>query len=150
MIQESLRQRYREDGAVVVRGLLNKEQLATCRAALDWAVANPGPNASGMLKGTEHQSFVDNANPNAKPKLDAMMADMPFGGLFSELWGSKNVWYFAEEIFLKTGGVGPRTFWHQDTSYLPWDGMHWGNAWISFESVPKANALEVVRGSHGR
>jgi ectoine hydroxylase-related dioxygenase (phytanoyl-CoA dioxygenase family) len=101
-----------------------------------------------MLVGTSQQSFVDNSNPAAKPKLDAMMAEMPFGQLFSELWGSKHVWYFAEEIFLKTGGVGPRTFWHQDTSYLPWGGMHWGNAWISFESVPKSNALEIVRGSH--
>ncbi|HEY2884668.1 MAG TPA: phytanoyl-CoA dioxygenase family protein [Rhizomicrobium sp.] len=148
MIQESLRQKYREDGAVLVRGALNKEQLVKCREALDWGAANPGPNASGMLVGTDQQSFVDNSNPAAKPRLDAMMAEMPFGQLFSELWGSKHVWYFAEEIFLKTGGVGPRTFWHQDTSYLPWGGMHWGNAWISFEPVPKSNALEIVRSSH--
>ena len=26
--------------------------------------------------------------------------------------------------------------------------MHWGNAWISFEAVPKQNSLEIVRGSH--
>src|SRR5262249_57146895 len=73
---------------------------------------------------------------------------LPFGRLFADLWGSEHVWYFAEEVFLKAGGRGSRTPWHQDTSYLPWAGMHWGNAWISFESVPKQNALEVVRGSH--
>ena len=28
--------------------------------------------------------------------------------------------------------------------------MHWSNAWISFEAVPKQNALEIVRGSHRR
>lgn len=145
---EALRDAYRRDGAVLVKGALNKAELAKCRAALDWAVANPGPNASGMLRGTSQESFVDNSNPAAKPKLDALMAELPLGRMFAELWGSKHVWYFAEEIFLKTGGVGPRTFWHQDTSYLPWGGMHWGNAWISFESVPKSNALEIVRGSH--
>src|SRR6185295_3950254 len=105
MIQESLRQKYLEDGAVVVRGALNNEQLAKCREAMEWGAANPGPNASGMLVGTDQQTFVDNRNPAGKPKLDAMMAEMPFGQLFSELWGSKHVWYFAEEIFLKTGGV---------------------------------------------
>jgi hypothetical protein len=52
MIQESLRQKYLEDGAVLVRGALDKEQLAKCRQALDWGVANPGPHASGMLVGT--------------------------------------------------------------------------------------------------
>ena len=49
---------------------------------------------------------------------------------------------------MKKGGVGGRSPWHQDTSYLPWDGDHWANAWISFEAVPKANSLEIVRGSH--
>jgi len=58
------------------------------------------------------------------------------------------VWYFAEEVFLKKNGKGGRTPWHQDTSYLPWDGMHWANALISFEPVPKLNALEMIRGSH--
>jgi hypothetical protein len=43
---------------------------------------------------------------------------------------------------------GGHTPWHQDTSYLPWDGMHWANAWISFEAVPKPDALEMIRGSH--
>jgi ectoine hydroxylase-related dioxygenase (phytanoyl-CoA dioxygenase family) len=147
-MEDTLRQRYAEDGAVIVKNCLNKNQLALCRAAFDWAVANPGPHATAIFKGTDQQSHVDNCNPLAKPKLDALMAELPFGRLFSQLWGSKHVWYFAEEIFLKTGGIGSRTLWHQDTSYLPWAGMHWANAWISFESVPKTNALEIIRGSH--
>jgi ectoine hydroxylase-related dioxygenase (phytanoyl-CoA dioxygenase family) len=148
MIQTSLKQRYREDGAVLIKSCLSEGQLTLCREAFDWAVANPGPHATGIFKGTDQQSHVDNCNPLAKPKLDALMSALPFGQLFSELWGSEHVWYFAEEIFLKTGGIGSRTLWHQDTSYLPWNGMHWANAWISFESVPKANALEIIRGSH--
>lgn len=145
---ESLRQRYLEDGAVLVKDYLNKEQLAQCRAAFDWAVAHPGPHASNIYKGTSQQSYVDNCNPLAKPRLDRLVCEVPFGRLFAELWGSEHVWYFAEEIFLKTGGIGSRTLWHQDTSYLPWAGRHWGNAWISFEPVPKQNALEIIRGSH--
>lgn len=147
-MQDSLRQAYLEDGAVLIKGCLDKEQLARCRAAFDWAVENPGPNASRLFEGTEQQSHVDNANPNAKPRLDELVASLPFGRLFADLWGSKRVWYFAEEVFLKAGGRGARTLWHQDTSYLPWAGLHWGNAWISFEAVPKQNALEIVRGSH--
>jgi ectoine hydroxylase-related dioxygenase (phytanoyl-CoA dioxygenase family) len=147
-MDETLRKAYREDGAVLIKGLLSHDELAHCRRAFDWAIANPGPNASAMYDGTEQRSHVDNCNPLAKPQLDELVASLPLGRMFADLWGSERAWYFAEEVFLKTGGVGARTQWHQDTSYLPWDGMHWGNAWISFEAVPKANALEIVRGSH--
>lgn len=147
-MDQATRDAFHEDGAVIIRGLLNEEQLSMCREAFDWAIANPGPHATSLFNGTEQQSHVDNSNPKAKPKLDELVATLPFGQLFSELWGSEQVWYFAEEVFMKLGGIGSPTFWHQDTSYLPWAGSHWGNAWISFESVPKANSLSIVKGSH--
>ncbi|MFI8933181.1 phytanoyl-CoA dioxygenase family protein [Streptomyces sp. NPDC053474] len=149
-VHESAREAFWNDGAVLVERCLDDAQLALLREAFDWAVEHPGPNASGMFRGTERQSHVDNANPLAKDRLDAMVSSLPFGELFAELWGSRHVWYFAEEIFLKAGGLGARTCWHQDTAYLPWGGEHWGNAWISFQALPKRNALEIVRGSrHG-
>ncbi|HHW2097087.1 TPA: phytanoyl-CoA dioxygenase family protein [Pseudomonas aeruginosa] len=147
-MQDSLRKAFLEDGAVLIKGLLTPTQLARCREAFDWAIENHGPNATRMLAGTAQQSHVDNANPRAKERLEGLVATLPFGPLLADLWGSQNVWYFAEEVFLKEGGHGARTLWHQDTAYLPWAGNHWSNAWVSFESVPKRNALEIVRGSH--
>lgn len=150
-MEESVRKAYFNDGAVLLRNVLNAEQLAQCRELYDWIVANPGPNGHALYRGDQKQhvkSHVDNANPHAKERLDKLMPTLPLGRIFADLWGSKNAWYFAEEVFLKAGGEGTRTLWHQDTSYLPWAGHHWGNAWISFESVPKKNALEIVRGSH--
>lgn len=147
-MQDALKKAYHEDGAVLIKGLLNPEQLSRCREAYDWAVLNHGPHATRMFAGTVQQSHVDNANPLAKERLEALVAELPLGPLFASLWSSRNVWYFAEEVFLKAGGQGARTLWHQDTSYLPWAGHHWGNAWISFDAVPKRNALEIIRGSH--
>lgn len=150
-MDESVRKAYFEDGAVLMKNVLNAEQLAACREIYDWIVANPGPNGHALYRGEQKEhisSHVDNANPHAKERLDKLLPTLPFGQLFADLWGSKNVWYFAEEVFLKAGGEGTRTYWHQDTSYLPWAGNHWGNAWISFEPVPKKNGLEIIRGSH--
>ncbi|WP_175964075.1 phytanoyl-CoA dioxygenase family protein [Burkholderia pyrrocinia] len=143
-----IRKAFFEDGAVLVENALDAAQLAQCRAVFDWGMENPGPMASTLLDGTEYKSHNDNANPYAKARLDELVATLPFGRLFADLWGSKHVWYFAEELFMKAGGKSARSPWHQDTSYLPWEGMHFGNAWISFEHVPKRNALEIVRGSH--
>ncbi|WP_017616263.1 phytanoyl-CoA dioxygenase family protein [Nocardiopsis salina] len=147
-MEESIREAFRSDGAVLFEDCLDEAQLAQCRRAYDWAVDNPGPKASSMFDGTEQRSHVDNANPQAKSRLDELVQTLPFGELFAELWGSDNVWYFAEEVFLKEGGRSARSSWHQDTAYLPWAGHHWANAWISFEHLPKANSLEIVRGSH--
>src|SRR5262245_23600976 len=135
-MQDSVRKTFLNDGAVLIKGCLNEEELAHCRAAYECAVENHGPNAFRIFDGTEQQSHNDNANPRAKAKLDELVSSLPFGRLFADLWGSRSVWYFAEEVFLKAGGKGARTPWHQDTSYLPWAGMHWGNAWISFEYGP--------------
>ena len=147
-MDEATRKAFAEDGAVPVKGLLSEQQLTRCRQVFDWGIENPGPMACSLFEGTVHKTHNDNANPYAKGRLDELVGELPFGRLFADLWGSDNVWYFAEELFLKSGGNSGRSPWHQDTSYLPWKGMHFGNAWISFEAVPKQNALEVVRGSH--
>uniref|UniRef100_UPI003F490A16 phytanoyl-CoA dioxygenase family protein n=1 Tax=Cupriavidus yeoncheonensis TaxID=1462994 RepID=UPI003F490A16 len=147
-MDESKRKAFMRDGAVLIEGCLNEEQLALCKQAFDWGVENPGPSSHDLFAGTEQRTLNDNANPYAKARLDEMVGALPFGQLFADLWGSEHVWYFAEELFLKHGGKSGRSPWHQDTSYLPWSGMHFGNAWISFEAVPRRNALEIVRGSH--
>lgn len=148
MIDEATKKAFREDGATVVRDLLSPEQLTELHEVFNWNVANPGPYVFNKLDGTTLQTHIDNANPNAKDKLDDLVARFPFGDLYAELWGSEHVWYFAEEVFFKDGGVSGRGPWHQDTANLPWAGSHWGNAWVSFQHIPKKNSLEIIRSSH--
>jgi ectoine hydroxylase-related dioxygenase (phytanoyl-CoA dioxygenase family) len=141
------RDTFHKDGAVLMEGVLDAGQLQACRVVFDWGFAHPGPGATGLFDGTEHRTHNDNANPNLLERCNALVRQLPFGKLFSTLWGSKHVWYFAEELFAKEGGKAGRSPWHQDTSYLPWAGEHWANAWISFEPIPKRNSLEIIRGS---
>lgn len=138
---------FRNDGAFLFKNCLTKEQLEACYEAFKWNVANPGPFNFRALEGTKLQTHIDNANPMAKEKLDALVKSLPFGKIFQELWGSEHVWYYAEEVFAKEGGKSGRGPWHQDSSVMPFTGKHWGNAWITFQSVPKKNSLEIIRGS---
>lgn len=80
-MQDSISRAFHEDGAVLVKGLLNQEQLARCREAYDWAVENHGPHATRMFAGTTQQSHVDNANPVAKQRLEALVETLPLGNL---------------------------------------------------------------------
>lgn len=144
----ALREAYRTDGLIKLEKLLDAEMLAKCRVNYDWSVANPGPFAFNIFNGTQHTTINDNSNPAAQPRYKELVNAPVFADALAEVWGSEHVWYFGEEIFGKEGGKVGRSPWHQDTSYLPWTGKHWANLWISFEPLPKANAIEVVRGSH--
>lgn len=145
---QSQRDAFRNDGATLVKNCLNDAQLAQCYEVFQWNMANPGPHLSRNQNGDTLETHIDNANPNSKKRLDALAAAMPFGQIFQELWGSEHVWYFAEEIFAKENGRSMRGPWHQDTANLPWAGPHWGNAWITFQPIPRKNSLEIIRGSH--
>lgn len=142
------REAYREDGAIKLEGLLDKELLQKCLDCFNWSVEHPGPLAHFTYKGTRHEHYVDNLNPAAVEMYHDLVSAPVFGEVLSDVLGSKHVWYFAEEIFLRKGGKAGRSPWHQDTSYLPIGGWQWANLWITFDNLPKKNALEVVRGSH--
>ncbi len=139
---------FRNDGAFLFKNCLTEKQISDCYEIFKWNMTHPGPSNFRALDGTKLQTHIDNANPLSKDKLDNLVKTLPFGKIFQELWGSENVWYFAEEIFAKENGNSGRGPWHQDTANLPWAGKHWGNAWITFQSLPKKNCLEVIRGSH--
>ena len=146
-LAETKRDAFRRDGAVLMEGVLDAIEMKACREVFDWGFTHPGPHATGLFEGTEHRTHNENANPNLVDRCNDLVKSLPFGELFSALWGSKHVWYYAEELFAKEGGKVGRSPWHQDTSYLPWAGEHWANAWISFEPIPKKNSLEVIRSS---
>ncbi len=139
-------QTFSEDGVILLKGLLDSEELAACFAAWDWSVRNPGPLASGLLPGTK-TAFQDLCNPGSLPVYDRIVHTTPLADVASQLWSSSPVWYMYEQVFRKEGSAG-RTPWHQDTSYLAVDGEHLVAFWISFESLPLGYGLEFVRGSH--
>ena len=43
------------DGAALIEGFLNSEQLARCKAVFDWCVENPGPSAVSLFPGPQWQ-----------------------------------------------------------------------------------------------
>ena len=146
------KQSYARDGGFRARGFLTPDQLARARDRFDWGMANPGPLAVTVYRGTAHAHYVDNMNPGAwEAGLQAFVDEVPFADYLAELWGSEHVWYFAEELFAKGGNHGGtlgNSPWHQDSSYTPIHGQHWVNMWISFEPLPARNSIAIVRGSH--
>lgn len=99
-----------------------------------------------LFDGIEYKLYNDNVNLYVKEWFDVLVGMLLFGLLFVDLWGLKYVWYFVEELFMKVGGKSVCLLWYQDMLYLLWQGMYFGNVWISFEYVLKCNVLEIVCG----
>lgn len=133
---------FHVDGAIKVKGLLNDEMLALCRACCDWSIEHPSRHAGEIFEGTT------NAHPNALDVYEPLLRTAPFVDVLAALWDSDHIWFLSEKIFVKEDGTVGRSPWHQDASYSPFAGEHLANCWISFESLPQANSLEIVRGSH--
>ena len=146
--QRTPREAYWQDGITKLSGVLDESDLAQCRGAFDWSLSHPGAFTKTIYEGTEHEHWADNVNPAAREQCRALVTAPVFADITGAILDSQHVWYSAEEIFLKRGAKVGRTPWHQDTAYAPYGGKQWCNLWISFESLPAHNAIEVVRGSH--
>lgn len=147
-ITEQQKQDLATDGAIVLRGLFSADGLASMRAAFDYGIANPSALHGVGFEGTEQETFNDYGNYENRAVHLETVKKLGLDQLAASLWDSKHVWFVGEELFIKKGGLGGRSPWHQDTSYMPLAGPHMLNIWTSFEKIPRKNALEFVRGSH--
>jgi ectoine hydroxylase-related dioxygenase (phytanoyl-CoA dioxygenase family) len=142
------RQAYARDGVVLIPAALDAQALADARAAYDWSLANPGPMASRIPGATDATFYQDLYNPGCRDAYTPMLQASPLPALIADIWGTPDVWFMYEQVFLKEGGEARRTPWHQDSSYLTIAGDDLAVAWITFDPVAKSESLEFVRGSH--
>ncbi len=144
-----LQQEFRENGVVYIENALDPKSMAMAEEAYQWSLAHPSPGSANFVTRDSAATFYqDLANPQALAPYRKLLEESPAADISAKLWGTSNVWFMYEQVFLKEGGESRRTPWHQDSSYLPIDGDDIAVMWISFEPVAKENSLEFVRGSH--
>jgi len=132
-----------EDGVVHLPRALTPKALALIEAAVDRALANPSDHGRRFYPDEEATFFED----TGQRMLD-VVRKTGVAGTMQALWGTRDLWYLGEQLFLKEGGHARRTPWHQDTSYLRMMGSQLVACWISLDPLPGAHCLEFVRGSH--
>ncbi len=144
----SLRQSFRDDGVVMLKGALDREALAMALEAYEWSLAHPSRSATDYSQNPPVRFYQDLCNPKAQPAYRQLVEESPVADIVADLWGADDVWFMYEQVFLKEGGESRRTPWHQDLSYLPVEGERLAVMWISFEPIARENCLEFVPGSH--
>jgi ectoine hydroxylase-related dioxygenase (phytanoyl-CoA dioxygenase family) len=147
---ESLRQTYQTDGVVFLAQALDARALALAEAAFDWSVAHPGPASGRPFEGTQGAFYQDLCNPQAPTNehYRRLLRESPVVDLVTALWGTPEIWFMYEQVFLKEGAASRRSPWHQDAPYLCVEGDDLAVMWITFDRVAREDSLEFVRGSH--
>ncbi|MEJ8821196.1 phytanoyl-CoA dioxygenase family protein [Variovorax humicola] len=141
---------FERDGVVRIPAALTGHWLDEARKCFEWSIAHPGPRSSNYTKGDSGTFYVDTGNPEAFDGYATFLERAPLKDRVREAMGTRELWFAFEQVFFKEGGAekAQRTAWHQDTSYLSFDGPHLAVLWMSFDPVPRESALEFVRGSH--
>jgi ectoine hydroxylase-related dioxygenase (phytanoyl-CoA dioxygenase family) len=141
--------RYREDGAVCLRGAIPMEWIERMRAAVDDDMASPGPMVRiNTPQGAPGLFFVDFQLWQRHPAARAFVYESPAREIVARLMGSKEVVYYHDHLLVKEPGTQERTPWHHDQPYYPIDGEQVISLWTPLDPVDRETCVEYVKGSH--
>ena len=139
---------YRRDGAIHIPDVVDEQTLSEARRYFEWSMANPSPSSCEFYEDDRGTFYQDLCHPEAAHVYRNLLENSILADVVAALWGSDDVWFLYEQVFLKEGDATRRTPWHQDSPYLALEGEKIAVVWINFDPVAQGQSLEFVRGSH--
>lgn len=137
------------DGVVCLRGAIAPDWLERLDAAVEAAVAAPGPHHFRFGSPDEPGFFFGDVLLWQRLAAFRDFAfEGPLAALAGRLMGSESVVFYHDFLLVKQGGTPRRTPWHQDQSYWCVGGDQALTIWAPLDPVGRANTLEFLRGSH--
>lgn len=148
LVDPQLVEDYQRDGVVVVRGLLDADEIDWARESIETVLGSPGPLAQ-VASGSDDPGFFfeDFRRWQDVPSIGDLALHSKAGQVAAELLDSRQVRLFHDHVLVKEGGTEQRTPWHQDQPYYNVEGRG-VSAWIPVDPVPEAGCLELVAGTH--
>lgn len=153
MIDEQTIRRYCEDGAVVLRGLLDAATVERLREAVQTVLRDLSPHGNEYSKPGEarfaQDMFMAQRPDDAGAVFRHLVHESPMGEAAARLMGAHQVRFFYDQMFVKEPGSVAPTPWHQDLPYWPLQGDQICGLWCPLDPVDvDSGAVEYIRGSH--
>lgn len=147
MVSEEQIQKYKENGAVVVRGLFT-DYVDLIRAGIETNLMNPGEYAAENLKSGESGRFFDDyCNWMRIKEFETVIRESAAASVAAQLMESRRVQIFHDHVLVKEPGTSKPTPWHQDSPYYFVGGKQNVSFWAPMDAVSSAT-LRCVAGSH--
>jgi len=140
---------YRRDGAVLIRNLLSKDELALLKAGIEQGREKPSAMFSRYQGSSgSGETIIDQLPSKRSPMLRRLLEESPVAQLAARTMGSPSAQLVLDQIFYKEAGEVVPTPWHQDTPFLNVRGNDLVRIWLPCDPSPRDVAIQVVRGSH--
>ena len=140
---------YLCDGAVCLRGLFSKAQIADLAQGIEENLSDPSPLAQVASDPDDPGWFFEDfCNWQVNDAYRRLIFESGVAGVAAQLMQSYEARLYHDHLLVKEPGTRQRTPWHQDQPYYNVDGRQNVSMWLPVDPVSRGATLEFVAGSH--
>jgi ectoine hydroxylase-related dioxygenase (phytanoyl-CoA dioxygenase family) len=140
---------FATQGAVVLRGVFNPDELALLESGIEHNLANLSPLALVASEPDDPGRFVEDfCTWQDNPSYQRILRDSALPHIATQLMHSRTARIYHDHLLVKEPGTRQPTPWHQDQPYYNVSGRQNVSFWIPVDPVPLASTLRFVAGSH--
>ncbi len=140
----------KHDGVVCLRSFLPDAEIDAIHQGCAQAQSNPTDLATTIGEDGGPSFFYDF---NVSDRIEAfrrLRDNTPMADIAQQLMESSTVVRYFDNLFIKDGGGGAASPWHEDASFQRVIGRDSINFWVAFDQIPAETALQYLAGSHLR
>lgn len=139
---------YDENGATVLRGVINPSWIEKLAPAIDRLMAS-GEHGVNMAEGDDGRFFGDMFSWLHTEEIEDFLRNSELPELAGRIMRSNEVRIFYDQLLVKEPGTKKRTPWHQDLPYWPVNGEQVISFWVPIDPAgPENGVVTYVKGSH--
>lgn len=140
---------FATEGAVVLRGVFNADELALLERGIEHNLAHLSPLALVASEPDDPGRFVEDfCTWQDNPSYQRILCDSALPHIATQLMHSRTARLYHDHLLVKEPGTRQPTPWHQDQPYYNVSGRQNVSFWIPVDPVPLASTLRFVAGSH--
>ena len=113
-------------------------------------MARARPSATTIGESDGPSFFFDFDVSNRIEAFRRLRDETSMADIAQQLMRSTMVARYFDNLFLKDGGGGAGSPWHEDASFQRVIGRDSVNFWVAFDHIPSETALQYLAGSHLR
>lgn len=140
---------FREDGATIVRNVLDQPWLDVLAAGVEQNRRHPSAWSHWYTNADEAVGFwTDYVTWPDVEEHRRVAFESPLADVARQLMASEQVRFFHEHVLVKEPGATERTPWHHDQPYYCVDGNQNVSLWVALDPVPAGTGMRFIAGSH--
>ena len=146
---EDARKQYEEDGATVLRGVIDPVWIKKLTEAANSLESGDAPSTVEFARPGEGRFFQDSFGWLRLEAYKEFLFGSNVAELAAQMMGSSTVRNFYDQTLVKEPGTPKTTPWHQDYAYWPANGEQIISFWVPLDdATPETGVVTYVKGSH--